>query len=262
MKNKVQIMGIINITRDSFYPASRTGGIDDAIRIARNMIEDGATILDIGACSTRPGSTPVSESEEREAIIPVLKALKREFPHTRISIDTFRHDIAREAIDNGVDIINDISGGNDNMWEVVRNSSCSYILTHNPEHTGFSPTDDTHLYIDSVIQWYEARIKQMRDMGIENIIIDPGFGFGKTMEENYHILSHMDMLKGWGLPILAGLSRKSMIYKTLSISPEQALGGTMVLNAISIEKGADILRVHDVKEASQVIKLVEMVSNN
>ena len=262
MKNKVQIMGIINITRDSFYSASRAGGIDDAISVARSMIEHGTTILDIGACSTRPGSTPVSESEEREAIIPVLKALKREFPHVSISIDTFRHDIAREAIDNGVDIINDISGGNEKMWEVVKNSSCSYILTHNPEHTDAYHTDDTHLYIDSVIQWYETRIRQMRDMGIEDIIIDPGFGFGKTIKENYHILSHMDMLKGWGLPILVGLSRKSMIYKTLDISADEALGGTMVLNAISIEKGADILRVHDVKEASQVIKLVEMVSNN
>ena len=259
MKNKVQIMGIINITRDSFYPASRTGGIDDAIRIARNMIEDGATILDIGACSTRPGSTPVSESEEREAIIPVLKALKREFPHTRISIDTFRHDIAREAIDNGVDIINDISGGNDNMWEVVKNSSCSYILTHNPEHAGISPTDDTHLYIDSVIQWYESRIKQMRDMGIEDIIIDPGFGFGKTMEENYHILSHMDMLKGWGLPILAGLSRKSMIYKFLNITPEESLPATQVLHLKALQSGADILRVHDVAEAARTVALYRVL---
>ena len=262
MKSKVQIMGIINITRDSFYSASRIGGIDDAICTAKTMIEEGATILDIGACSTRPGSIPVGEEDERAAIIPVLKAIKREFPHTKISIDTFRHDIAREAIEEGVDIINDISGGDEKMWEAIKNQQVQYVLTHNTRDNSIYTAVDYHLYIDSVIEWYESRLQQMKATGIEDIIIDPGFGFGKTIEENYHILSHMDMLKGLGRPILAGLSRKSMIYKTLDIEAGEALGGTMVLNAIAIDKGADILRVHDVKEARQVIKLVEMVSNN
>lgn len=254
-------MGIINATNDSFYSKSRVGSIDIALARASEMIEQGATILDIGACSTRPGSIPVDEKTEISNSTPIIRALREQYKNITISIDTFRTSVASSAIDAGADIINDISGGDEDMLSLIKDSGKKYVLSHNST-IPYPVLEDNVLYIDRVIEWFTERVNYLSSMGIEDIIIDPGFGFGKTIEENYHLLSHLDMFNCFNMPILAGLSRKSMIYKPLDISPDKALGGTMVLNAYAISQGASILRVHDVKEASQVIKLVEMISNN
>lgn len=244
-----KIMAIVNATPDSFYPESRLADNSPAER-AKKFILEGADIIDIGACSTRPGSTPPSEDEEWSRLQPILKSIRQTLPDAIISVDTFRSNIAKHAVeDYGVNIINDISGGmaDTNMFDTICNLQVTYILTHNsPDHKNS---------IAEIIDYLQSRIYLLQNKGLKDIIIDPGLGFNKTLEQNWHILSHLSELKIFELPILIGLSRKSMLTKTLSISAEEALNATTAAHMAALLGGANILRVHDVKETKQTIIL-------
>ncbi len=237
-------MGILNITEDSFFDGGKYSCLDQAILRAQSLIEQGADIIDIGACSTRPGSTLTTAKEEISKIIPVLKSIRKQFPEIIISIDTVWSEVSRAVVAEGADIINDISGGNyDNqMLKTIGELNIPYILTHNGE-------------INKINQYFSKRIEALYEYGAKDIILDLGFGFGKTLEENYLLLAKQKEFKIFNLPILTGISRKSMIYKTLETSPDKALNGTTFLHAFALENGADILRVHDIEEAKQCIKL-------
>ena len=229
------------------------------------MIREGASIIDMGAVSTRPGAPEVTESEELQRLLPSLKAIAAEFPEIIISIDTFRCNVARAAVEYGAAIINDIYGGRyeQGMIETVASLKVPYIIMHmkgTPSSMQVNPS-----YSDVVAEvnyFFENRLSLCREKGVTQTILDPGFGFGKTVEQNFTLLSGLDTFKSPGVPILAGLSRKSMISKVLRITPDEALNGTSVLNAIALLKGADILRVHDVKEAMEAVKLFNQLKNN
>ncbi len=262
--DKPLIMGIINTTPDSFYD----GGMylsPDLIRLkAGSMLEDGADILDVGACSTRPGSIEPDEATEKSRLDGALKAIRREYPDVVLSVDTYRSAIAEWAIkEYGVQIINDVSGGSQDseMLATVGRSGVSYVLMH---MLGLPRTmQDNPMYqevVHDISLFFAKRIKQLADAGAADIIIDPGFGFGKTIGQNYDLLSRMADFKVFGRPILIGLSRKSMIYKVLKGSPESSLNGTTALNAVALLKGADILRVHDVKQAFECIQLIDKLN--
>ncbi len=253
------VVGILNVTPDSFYEGSRIRDAKELVQRAVKMIEEGALWLDIGACSTRPGAGIPSAEEEWERLKPALGIIKRELPETVLSVDTFRSDIAeRSHCEYGVEIINDISGGtlDDNMFKTVGKYRIPYILMHiqgSPENMQNNPE-----YSDvtaEVIGWLRERSLKLREEGVVDLIIDPGFGFGKLSQHNYTLLRELEMLKILDCPIVAGLSRKSMIWKSLSVSPEEALTGTIALNMAALERGADILRVHDVKEAVETVKM-------
>ncbi len=256
-----KVMGILNVTPDSFYPGSRFNSDSDIIKAARKMIEEGADILDIGGYSSRPGAKDISLNEEGERVLKAIKLIKRELPEAVISVDTFRSEIAREAVVGyGACIINDISGGeaDDQMFNVVGNLNVPYILMHmkgTPQTMQDKPVYDD--IVAEILKWFGERIYRLRTLGLKDIIIDPGFGFGKTTDHNFELLRRLGDFSVTGLPLMAGLSRKGMIWKTLDISPSDALNGTTAMNAIALQNGADILRVHDVKEAVQTIKLME-----
>lgn len=254
-----QVMGILNITPDSFFSGSRFSDEEEILRRVNNLLKSGASIIDVGAYSSRPGAEDVSEEEELKRLIPVVKLLKNNFQDIILSIDTFRSKVAEEAVGAGAHIINDISGGelDRNMFKTVGELSVPYILMHmrgNPK-TMSSLTDYKDLIAD-IIFYFSEKINELKVLGVKDIILDPGFGFAKTIEQNYQLLKNMDTFKLFGLPILAGLSRKGMIWKTLGIKPEEALNGTTVLNTLALEKGASILRVHDILEAKQCIDLM------
>jgi dihydropteroate synthase len=256
-----RVMGIINVTPDSFYKRSRFTEEEEIIRAASQMIEDGADILDIGGYSSRPGAENISPEEERSRVITAVKIINRELPEAAISIDTFRSDIAMEAVlECGAGIINDISGGeaDKKMFHVVEKLQVPYIIMHMQGVPG--TMQENPVYDDviaDILKWFGERIFRLQSMGINDIIIDPGFGFGKTAAHNFELLRHLGDFSIAGLPVLVGLSRKSVIWKTLGITPEEALNGTSVLNTIALMNGADILRVHDVKEAVQAVRLIE-----
>jgi len=256
-----KVMGIINITPDSFHKASRFTKDEEILRAALKMTKDGADILDIGGYSSRPGAANITPEEEKSRVLGALKLISRELPEVVLSIDTFRADIAKEAVlECGAGIINDISGGeaDSQMFNVIKELQVPYILMHLkgvPWSMEKNPVYD-HVVAD-IIKWLGERIFRLNSIGVNDIIIDPGFGFGKTISHNFEILRNLNDFSVAGLPVLAGVSRKSMIWKTLGTSPVKALNGTTVLNTIALMNGADILRVHDVKEAIQAVKLVE-----
>ena len=254
-----RVMGIINVTPDSFYKSSRFTTEEEIAKAASGMIEDGADILDIGGFSSRPGAENVTPLEEKTRVLKALKLVTRLFPEAIVSVDTFRGEIAREAVlDYGAAIINDISGGeaDDNMFGIVEKLQVTYIMMH---MQGVPSTMQKNPVYDDVaadiLRWFGERIVRLQSKGVNDIIIDPGFGFGKTISQNFELLNHLGDFSITGLPLLVGISRKSMIWKTLKITPEDALNGTSVLNTVALLNGADILRVHDVKEAVQAIKL-------
>jgi dihydropteroate synthase len=256
-----KVMGIINITPDSFYRGSRVNSNEDVIRAASEMISEGADILDVGGYSSRPFADDVAPEEEKKRVLGAIEVISRNFPGTVISIDTFRSDIAYEAITHcGAHIINDISGGDaDNkMFSLVKELNVPYIMMHMKGTPGTMQKNPVYEDIVSdILTWFGSRIVDLQSSGVKDIILDPGIGFGKTINHNFEILRRLGDFAITGLPILVGVSRKSMINKTLGITPDEALNGTSVLNSVALMGGADILRVHDVKEAKEAVKLVE-----
>jgi dihydropteroate synthase len=259
--DKPVVMGIINVTPDSFYTKSRFTGTDAVLEVAEKMLSEGATILDIGGQSTRPGSVKLSNDEELKRVIPAIEAIANKFPETFLSVDTFYGVVAKEAVSAGAVIVNDISGGSldDQMIPAVSNLQVPYVLMHMQGTPQTMQTSPSYKNIKvEILDFFIAKISQLRKDGIVDIIIDPGFGFGKTILQNFQLLKALSHFKLTGLPLLSGLSRKSTVYKTLNISPEDSLNGTTVLHTISLLNGADILRVHDVKEAVEAIKLYQV----
>ncbi len=256
------IMGVLNITPDSFYERSRFCNLSDALDHVSFMIDNGASIIDVGAVSTRPGSKTAGEKDEINRLLPVLRGIMKKHPDAVISIDTFRAGVAEASVAEGASMINDISGGtmDERMFETIAGLNVPYVLMHlkgtpstmqeNPEY------DDV---TKEVIIWLAERVQQLRKLGVNDIIIDPGFGFGKTTEHNYTMMREMEYFSILQLPLLVGISRKSMIYKPLNINPDDSLTGSTALHFHALSKGANILRVHDVKEARQTIEIYRMV---
>lgn len=252
-------MGILNLTADSFYKNNRFSSVEQALLRAETIIEEGGKIIDIGAYSSRPGATDVTEQEERDRIIPVIEAVCKAFPDTLLSVDTFRANVARAAVNAGAHMINDISAGemDEAMFQTIAELKVPYIIMH---MKGTPKTMQQHTTYQNImleiIEYFDDKISRLAALGVTDIVLDPGFGFAKTLDQNYEVLKQMESLKIFELPVLAGLSRKSMIYKVLGGGPEQALDGTITLNTIALLNGASILRVHDVKAATASITLV------
>ncbi|MFZ2338117.1 MAG: dihydropteroate synthase [Bacteroidales bacterium] len=261
-----RVMGIINVTPDSFFSGSRAESEGEIIGKAAKMLEEGADFIDIGGWSSRPGAGEITPEEEEKRVISAVRAVISEFPEAVISVDTYRSEIAEKAIlEYGAAMINDIAGGEADrlMFQTVARLQVPYIMMHmqgKPETMQENP-----FYEDvtaEITRWFGERIVKLQSMGVNDIIIDPGFGFGKNIRHNFELLKRLGDFSVTGLPLLAGVSRKSMIWKTLGITPEEALNGTTVLNTIALLAGADILRVHDVKEAVQAVKLVQSMKNS
>jgi dihydropteroate synthase len=257
-----KVMGVLNITPDSFFDGGKYKNEEAILRQVEKMLKEGATFIDVGAYSSRPGADHVSEEKELSRIMPVMGLLLKEFPQIIISVDTFRSRIAKEAIQHGAAIINDISGGNmdANMFNTVSELQVPYILMHmlgTPQNMQQNP-----VYKDvtkEIISFFAAQIFKLHQLKVNDVLIDVGFGFGKTIAHNFEILKNLELFKSLDAPILAGVSRKSMLYKTLDISAQEALNATTSANTIALLNGANILRVHDVKEAIEAIKIVEQV---
>ncbi len=256
--NSPVVMGIINITPDSFFEGHLNKNDAEILLMAEQMIKNGASILDIGGQSTKPGSKRIGANEELNRVIPIIKSIRKNFPDTIISIDTFYSKVAEKATETGADIVNDVSAGNidDEMIPTVGKLKVPYVCMHmqgTPESMQLNPTYDNITL--EIIQFFIKKIEACRNAGINDIIIDPGFGFGKTIDQNFTLLREMLSLQMLDCPILVGVSRKGMIYKTLETSPENALNGTTVANTLALINGASILRVHDVKEAKEAITI-------
>ena len=260
-----KVMGILNLTPDSFYDGGKFNDINIVENHISKMIKDGMDILDIGGYSSRPGAKEVSLQEELSRVLPSLKHIRKKFPDLIISIDTFRSEIANACLNEGADIINDISAGkmDNKMLETISKYNCPYILMHmkgNPKTMQQSPSYND--IVIEIIQFLAERIKVAHEFGITDLIADPGFGFGKTTEHNFEILNNLEKFLILDIPTLTGFSRKSMIYNTLKTNSENALNGTSCLNTIALTKGAKILRVHDVKEAKECIMLYEKIKSS
>ncbi|MCS6823934.1 MAG: dihydropteroate synthase [Cytophagaceae bacterium] len=258
------VMGILNVTPDSFYDGSRFHSPNEIVEAAGKMMAEGASIIDVGGYSSRPGAEHVNAEIEYDRVVPAVESILRAYPDAIISVDTFRATVAEASLKLGACIINDISGGalDDNMYATVAHYKAAYIIMHmrgTPENmhslTGY---DDLPL---ELIDYFQKKIHAAHKAGIVDIIIDPGFGFSKTIEENYHLLKNLDAFKVLGYPLLVGISRKSMIYKQLNTNPEKALNGTTALNAIALMNSVNILRVHDVYQAKEVITLYKSIYN-
>jgi len=263
--DKPLIMGIINLTPDSFYEGSRFQNVDIALKQVEKMLSEGADILDLGAQSTRPGSERITADEELRRLIPSLEAITKNFPDSIISVDTYYSRVVTESVPAGASIINDISGGNmdKGMIETVALLNVPYILMHMKGEPGTMQKNPEYDDVTrEVLDYFIFKTAELKKAGIRDIIIDPGFGFGKTIDHNFELLRNLFLFKMTKLPILAGLSRKSTVYKTLGISADESMNGTTVMNTIALLNGADILRVHDVKEAKETIKLVERYKAN
>ncbi len=255
------VMGIINITPDSFYDGGKNNSIYNAILQAKTHLDAGATFLDIGGYSSRPGAEEVSEEEELARVIPVIQSITKEFPSSIISIDTFRSKVARAAVENGAQIVNDISAGDmDNeMIATVGDLGAPYIMMHmqnTPKNMQNNPSYENILL--EITKYFSSKIIDAKNAGIKDIVLDVGFGFGKTIENNYTLLKNLSHFKLLGHLMLVGVSRKSMLYKPLNINPAEALNATTAAHMIALEQGAKILRVHDVKEAMQAIKIYNL----
>ncbi len=260
-----KVMGVLNVTPDSFFDRGVHKNINDVLKHVEHMLNAGATFIDIGAYSSRPNADDVSETEELKRIIPIVNTVIKHFPEALISIDTFRSRIAKETINAGAALINDISAGalDENMLKTIAQLHVPYIMMHmrgTPKTMQTLTTYDD--LVKDVIYYFSKRIANAHQLGIKDIIIDPGFGFAKTLDQNYKLLNNLELLNIIDKPILAGVSRKSMIYKKLNTTAQHALNGTTVLNTIALQKGAKILRVHDVKEAKDCITLINALGEH
>jgi len=255
-----KVMGILNVTPNSFYDGGKFTLSENGLSQVRKMLDEGATFIDIGAYSSKPNSEFVSEEEERNRILPVVQGILNQFPDALLSIDTFRSGIAAVCIENGAAIINDISAGNldEKMMDVVAKYNVPFIMMHmrGTPQTMQSQTNYENI-VKEMLFYFSEKVNKARSLGINDLIIDPGFGFAKTLEQNYEVLQNLELFQMLDLPLLAGISRKSMVYKPLGLTADEALNGTTVLNTIALSKGANILRVHDVKEAVECVKLFE-----
>lgn len=261
------VMGIVNVTPDSFYAASRMN-TEEAIRMrVRQIVEEGGSMIDVGAYSSRPGADDISAEEEMARLRRGMKFVREEAADVPVSVDTFRADVAKMCVEElGADIVNDISGGelDKEMLPTVAKLSVPYILMHmkgTPQTMQAHALGNSPFSMKEVMLYFAEKIQRLRDLGQKDIILDPGYGFGKTLEQNYELLAHQEMLNIFELPLLVGVSRKSMIYKLLGCTPDEALNGTTALNTIALQKGASILRVHDVKEAAEVVILHKQLTN-
>ena len=258
------VMGILNVTPDSFSDGGRFNQMDDAIQHCEQMLADGADIIDLGGCSTRPNNDIATESEELERVVPILKAIRKAFPDVMISIDTFRKNVAEACMGEGADLINDISGGrfDEAMLPYIGQNHIPYVMMHcvgTPDTMHqYSLDGDIH---QTVMDFFKKQCQVLEAYGEQQIILDPGIGFGKSLEANYHLLNALEKYRHNGLPVLIGISRKSLIFKVLGTTPQAAENGTTVLNTIALLNGADILRVHDVKNAREAIELVGTFCN-
>jgi len=262
--DKPLVMGIVNVTPDSFYSGSRSQTVDSTLRKVSQMIDDGVDIVDIGGMSSRPGAEELSIEEEITRLITPLEAVRKAHPNLWISVDTYRTEVLKACMDHRIDIINDISGGrlDESFLATVADSQLTYILMHMqgaPRVMQYKPQYEDVLL--DIIKYTDERIHTCRNMGIEEIIVDPGFGFGKTIDDNYKLLRGLSAFQVFDKPVMVGLSRKSMIYKALENEPASALNGTTALHMSSLERGVHILRVHDVKEAKECIKLWSFLKN-
>ncbi len=261
-----QVMGILNVTPDSFYSGSRKQTEEDIRNRVKQIIDEGGQMIDIGAYSSRSGADDVSTQEEMARLRHGMKIVNEMAPDMPVSVDTFRADVAKMCVEElGVGIINDISGGelDKRMFKTVAKLGVPYILMHmkgTPQTMQQAPHYDD--LMKEIMLYFAEKIQKLRDLGQKDIILDPGYGFAKTIEHNYELLGHQEMLHVFELPLLVGISRKSMIFRLLGSSPEESLNGTSVLNTIALQKGASILRVHDVKECVEVVKIVKMMENN
>ncbi|MEP0213342.1 MAG: dihydropteroate synthase [Cellulophaga sp.] len=260
-----KVMGILNLTPDSFYDGGSYKDENDIVTKVDKMLADGATFIDVGAYSSRPNATNISVDEEINRIVPVVKLLVKKFPGIILSIDTFRSAVAKACLNNGAALINDISAGalDDKMMSVIAEYKVPYIMMHmrgTPE-TMQQLTTYTNATLD-IKQYFAKKLAEARALGIIDLVVDPGFGFAKTTEQNFSVLQNLDLFKTMNVPVLAGISRKSMIYKTLDTTANNALNGTTALNTIALTKGANILRVHDVKEAVECITLYTALQLN
>ena len=260
-----KIMGILNVTPDSFYDGGVYSNENEILKQAEKMILDGVDIIDIGGYSSKPGAKTITIKEEEKRVLPIIKLIYKTFKKTIISVDTFRSEIAEKSINAGASIINDISGGDfdNNIYKIAERYKAPYIMMHmkgNPSNMQINPTYQNINY--EIIKNLSKKIDFAQKKGVCDIIIDPGFGFGKTIEHNYQILNNLKLYKVLHKPILIGVSRKSMIYKLLKTDPSKALNGTTALNTIALINGANILRVHDVKQANEVIKLCGFLKEN
>jgi dihydropteroate synthase len=258
-----KVMGILNVTSDSFYEGSRLPTVADVLQRAETMVLEGADFLDVGGYSSRPGATDISESEELKRVIPVIEALRKKLPDVMISIDTFRSEVAQAALYAGADMINDITGGNgdSNMYSVAAHAKAPYVLMH-MRGTPQTMKHETE-YDDlegEMIDYFHARLDKLKQAGVKDVIIDPGFGFAKTIKQSFELLQNLQRFRILEKPLLVGLSRKSMIWRTLETTPEHALNGTSVVNTIALLKGASILRVHDVRAAREAITLTSQLA--
>jgi dihydropteroate synthase len=255
-----KIMGILNFTPDSFYDGAKYKDEKTILLQVEKMLNEGATFVDVGAYSSRPGATDVSEKEELARIVPIVRLIIRNFPDIILSIDTYRSKVADQCLNDGAAIINDISASiqDKNMYKVIAKHKAPYIMMHmrGTPKTMQQNTKYDNLLVE-VLHYFSERIAKAKEYRLNDIIIDPGFGFSKTLEQNYDLLQKLDLMQSLNLPILVGLSRKSMIYEVLKSSPQNALNGTTALNMLALQKGANILRVHDVAEAMECVKLNE-----
>ena len=258
-------MGILNLTDDSFFDGGKYSNKEEIIARCKTMLDEGATMIDIGAQSSRPGATQISSKEELKKLIPIIKLLKNNFPNILISVDTFWSNTAKECALVGTDVINDISAGemDKEMFPIIAELNIPYIMMHmkgNPQNMQNHP--EYNNIVDEVSTYFSNKIEELNILGFNKIIIDPGFGFGKTLEHNYQILNNLDAFKYLKCPILTGTSRKSMIYNLLDTTADNALNGTTITNTMALLKGANILRVHDVKQAIECIKITTFAKNN
>ena len=259
-----KIMGILNITPDSFFDGGKYNNTAAILFQVEKMLTEGATFIDVGAYSSRPGAKQISEEVELNRILPIVKLLIKEFPNILISIDTFRSNIAEQCVENGACIINDISAGglDDNMFSTIAKIQVPYIIMHmqgSPQNMQLNPKYDD--IIKDVLFYFSKKLATLHSLGVNDIITDVGFGFGKKIDHNYKLLKNLELFKNLEAPILVGLSRKSMLYKPLNIKPNDALNATTSANTIALLNGANILRVHDVKEAKEAIKIVQQLNN-
>lgn len=257
------VMGILNVTPDSFFSGSRVGGANTLLRQAEKMLSDGAAVLDIGGASSRPGAAEVPEMEEIRRVLPAIELILQHFPDTIISVDTWRASVATAVLDAGAGIVNDISAGrwDAEIYSVLAKSGCPYILMH-AQGTPATMQANPHYnnVVQEVLDFFVQEVGNLHALGVHDIVLDPGFGFGKTIEHNYALLKNLQVFSNvTGLPILAGISRKSMICKVLGVKPDKALNGTTALHMAALQQGARILRVHDVREAAEVIRLYQQL---
>lgn len=260
MKQQVKIMGILNLTPDSFYDGGKYDTIQVALQKVAQYLSEGADIIDIGAYSSRPGATHITQEEESARLKPVLKAIKSQFPEAVLSLDTFRSSIARMGIEHGVSMINDISGGeiDADMYALIAHYKVTYVLMHMKG----TPQDMQHRVADvditkEVYNYFQKKLDYLTEIGVNDVILDVGFGFGKSINQNFDLLRNLADFKVFGKPLLVGISRKSMLYKTLNSSPDQMLNATSIAHTLAVLNGASLLRVHDVKEAKEVIEIVK-----